>query len=119
MVGHQTISEQIDRHPRPRVDHRLHEGVVITSLVENGLAPVASIQGVLPHTTDGRACISWHAVTVSYENTLASIKRYVPLFPPRANRAISSTHRVFMRRSIIERHVPHFSLASLHASVNN
>ncbi len=48
VVGHEAIAEQVDRQAGACVDDRLDEGIVIAGLVENGLAAVAPIDGVVP-----------------------------------------------------------------------
>jgi hypothetical protein len=56
------------------------KGVVIGGLVENGLAAIASIQGVVPHTSDGGPSGSRHAPKISTAALSVNI-RYVPFTP--------------------------------------
>ena len=68
VVGHQAVAQQVHGHEGAGIDHRLDEGVVITRLVENGLASVTPIQGVIPHPTDGGASSSRHAPRIPNED---------------------------------------------------
>ena len=79
VVGHEAIPEQVHRHAGAGVDHRLDEGVIIAGLVEDGLAAVAPIEGVIPHATDRGASGSRHVVSRP-TMPLLSIKPYVPVF---------------------------------------
>jgi hypothetical protein len=60
VVGHQTIAQEVDRYASARVDHCLDEGVVIPGFVEDGLAAVAPVQGVIPHPADRGASSPRH-----------------------------------------------------------
>jgi hypothetical protein len=60
VVGHETISKQVDRNTTARVDHRLEEGVVISRFVKHGLAAIAPVQRVIPHSADEGSSSSRH-----------------------------------------------------------
>ena len=64
VVGHEAIAEQVHRQAGACVDDRLDEGVVIAGLVEDSLAAVAPIEGVIPHATDRGASGSRHAIMI-------------------------------------------------------
>jgi len=50
VLGHQAVSEDIQREPGAGVD----DGVIVSWLVEDGLAAVAAVENVVPHAAHGR-----------------------------------------------------------------
>jgi site-specific DNA recombinase len=81
VIGHQAVAQDIDGEALARIDDRLKEGIVIGGLVEDGLASVAAVEGVIPHAPDGGAGGAWHGITVLGARPAVN-KRYVPLFLP-------------------------------------
>jgi len=59
-----------------RFDGGLDEDVVVTALMEDGLA-VAAIEDAVPHAAAGGSGRSWHAITVRDAHLAVNI-RYVP-----------------------------------------
>jgi hypothetical protein len=65
MVRHQTVPEHIHGKPNAGVNNGLDEGVLVTGLMEDGLAAVAAVEHVIPHAANRDSGSSWHATIVN------------------------------------------------------
>jgi hypothetical protein len=64
MVGHQTVPEHIHGKPSAGVSDGLDECVIVPGLMENGLAAVAAVEHVIPHTANRGSGSSRHTFIV-------------------------------------------------------
>ena len=60
MIGHDAITQDIQRQTDASVGHRLDEGVVVLGLVEDRFPPIPTVQYVVTKASDRGPCGSWH-----------------------------------------------------------
>jgi hypothetical protein len=78
VVGHQAVSEDIQREPGAGIADGLDKGVIIVSgLVKGGLSTITTVEDVVPHPADGRSGSSWHPAIIKQTGLSVNI-RYVP-----------------------------------------
>jgi hypothetical protein len=53
MVGHQAVSENIEREPGAGVDDGLDKGVIAAGLVKDGLSTIITVNDPVSHAADG------------------------------------------------------------------
>jgi hypothetical protein len=53
MVGHQAISEDIEREPGAGVDDGLDKGVLVFGRVKGGLSTIIAVNDLVPHAAAG------------------------------------------------------------------
>jgi hypothetical protein len=64
VVGHQAVSEDIQREPGAGIADGLDKGVIVSGLVKDGLSTITTVEDVVPHPADGRSGSSWHPTII-------------------------------------------------------
>jgi hypothetical protein len=65
VVGHQTVSQDLDGQSGLGVGHGRDEGIIVGRLMEDDLPPIAPIEDMTPHVGDRGSCAPGHASRLS------------------------------------------------------
>ena len=90
MVGHKTVSQDVDGKSRLGVGHGVDERIVVGRLMENHLPAIAPIEDMTPDVGDRGPCAPWHGSRLSRAAAACNIS-YVPFSTLRQERSNITT----------------------------